>query len=72
MKSITATVWLLSDDTWMTEIHEQESVHRETSEIMPRFFFFLILSDSNADGFEEFSSFVLKKKKEKEAELQEQ
>lgn len=56
----------------MTEIHEQESVHRETSEIMPRFFFFLILSDSNADGFEEFSSFVLKKKKEKEAELQEQ
>lgn len=33
------------------------------------------MSDSNADGFEEFSSFVLKKKKEKEireAELEEQ
>ena len=37
MKSITAAVRLLSDDTWMTEIQEQESVRRETSEMMPSF-----------------------------------
>lgn len=71
MKSITATVWLLSDDTWMTEIHEQESVRREISEMMPSFFKknqCLIAMQMGLENLVRLYSKRKKKKKRKEKE----
>lgn len=54
--------------------YKNRKVYRETSEMMPRFSK-RAMSDSNADEFGEFSSFVPKKKKkkieDKQAELKE-